>query len=248
MPFAVEGVVIAVLAFSLAGFVKGVVGLGLPPVAMGLLGIVMAPMQAAALLVVPTFVTNVWQLAAGPRFGALLRRLWPLLAATVLGTLVGASLLRGAAPAWSSAALGFALMAYAALGLSAVRFTVARHMEGWLGPAIGLATGLVTAATGVSAIPAVPYLGALGLGKDDLIQALGLLFTVSTLALAAALASTGLIQWGTIGVSAAALVPALLGMALGGWVRSRLSEAVFRRCFFIGLFGLGAHLAVRALT
>lgn len=248
MTFAFEGVVIAVLAFALAGFVKGVVGLGMPPVAIGLLSIVMVPMQAAALLVVPTFVTNIWQLAAGPRFGSLLLRLWPLLAATVLGTLVGAGILHSAAPAWTSAALGFALMVYAALGLGSVRFVVARGAEWWLAPAIGLATGLVTAATGVSAIPAVPYLGALGLDKDDLIQALGLLFTASTLALAAALTSTGLIQWGTIGTSAAALVPALLGMALGGWVRGRLSEPVFRRWFFIGLFGLGAHLAIRALT
>jgi hypothetical protein len=45
--------------FLLAGFVKGVVGLGLPTIGMGLLAVVMAPAQAAALLVVPSFVTNV---------------------------------------------------------------------------------------------------------------------------------------------------------------------------------------------
>ncbi|MDR6287867.1 putative membrane protein YfcA [Inquilinus ginsengisoli] len=64
------------LTFLLAGFVKGVLGLGLPTVAMGLLGLAMAPAQAAALLVVPSLVTNLWQLFAGPRFGGLLRRLW----------------------------------------------------------------------------------------------------------------------------------------------------------------------------
>ena len=57
-----------VLTFLLAGLVKGVVGLGLPTVAVGLLGLLMPPMQAAAILVVPSTVTNVWQLAAGPRF------------------------------------------------------------------------------------------------------------------------------------------------------------------------------------
>ena len=49
----------------------------------------------------------------------------------------------------------------------------------------GAATGVVTAATGVFVIPAVPYLQALDLGREDLVQALGLSFTVSTLALAA---------------------------------------------------------------
>src|SRR5262245_25180941 len=60
--------------FVLAGFVKGVVGLGLPTVAMGLLAVVMAPAQAAALLVVPSFLTNTWQ-ALGPELLPLTRRL-----------------------------------------------------------------------------------------------------------------------------------------------------------------------------
>ncbi|HEY0438739.1 MAG TPA: sulfite exporter TauE/SafE family protein, partial [Xanthobacteraceae bacterium] len=48
-------------AFVLAGLVKGVIGMGLPTVAMGLLGLAMPPAQAAALLLIPSFVTNVWQ-------------------------------------------------------------------------------------------------------------------------------------------------------------------------------------------
>jgi hypothetical protein len=71
--------------FLLAGFVKGVIGLGLPTIGMGLLAVVMAPAQAAALLVVPSFVTNVWQLALGPGIGSLLRRLWPMLLGICLG-------------------------------------------------------------------------------------------------------------------------------------------------------------------
>ena len=63
--------------FVLAGFVKGVIGLGLPTVAMGLLAVVMTPAQAAALLTLPSFLTNVWQ-AMGPGFLPLLRRVWPM--------------------------------------------------------------------------------------------------------------------------------------------------------------------------
>ena len=46
-------------------------------------------------------------------------------------------------------------------------------------------------ATGIFAIPAVPYLHSLDLPKDELIQALGLSFTVSTIGLAAALIAVG---------------------------------------------------------
>ncbi|MHC2000061.1 sulfite exporter TauE/SafE family protein [Methylobacterium sp. CM6241] len=250
MPLALEPFPLAVAAFAffLAGFVKGVVGLGLPPVAMGLLSLVMAPAQAAALLVVPAFVTNIWQLAAGPRFGTLARRLWPMLTASVVGTLAAAALLHGNFGGGAIVALGLALIASAILGLAAPRLRVPPGAERWLAPLAGATTGLVTAATGVSSIPAAPFLAALGFNREDLIQALGLSFTVSTVALAVALAGSGILNLGIASVSALALVPALLGMKLGGWVRGRVSEPVFRRCFYLGLLGLGLHLASRALV
>lgn len=50
-----------------AGTVKGVMGLGLPTISVGMLGLVMPPMQAAAMVVIPTFLTNVWQTFSGRR-------------------------------------------------------------------------------------------------------------------------------------------------------------------------------------
>ena len=229
--------------FLLAGLVKGVIGIGLPTIAMGLLAAVMAPAQAASLLVVPSFVTNVWQLALGPRIGPLLRRLWPMLLGICLGAWAGAGLLEEGAR--SSMALGAALVLYAVLALTSVEFSVPGHVEPWLSPLIGAATGIVTAATGVYVIPAVPYMQALGLERDELVQACGLSFTVSTVALAAVLAHAGALEASLAQASLLALVPALIGMALGQWVRSRVRPDLFRVCFLAGLVALGAHLALR---
>lgn len=91
--------------FALAGFVKGVIGLGLPTVAMGLLAVVMTPAQAAALLVVPSFITNVWQ-AMGPEFLPLVRRLGPMLLGICAGTWAGAGLLSADGGAPASVGLG----------------------------------------------------------------------------------------------------------------------------------------------
>ena len=110
--------------FVLGGFVKGVVGLGLPTITMGLLSVVMAPAQAAALLVVPSLITNLWQIG-GPGFVALLRRLATMLVGVCAGVALGAGWLSGAAGSshdehddgWTGIALGVALIAYAALGL-----------------------------------------------------------------------------------------------------------------------------------
>ncbi|WP_313951041.1 sulfite exporter TauE/SafE family protein [Accumulibacter sp.] len=235
------------LTFLAAGFTKGVVGLGLPTVAMGLLSLVMAPAAAAALLIVPSLVTNVWQLLAGPSFAALVRRLASMMFAVLVGTSLSINILTGSSSSLASGALGAILAAYGAVGLAAPRFTVPPRAEPWLSPLIGLATGLITGATGVFAIPAVPYLSALGFTKDELIQALGLSFTVSTVALAAALALSGKVQWLTAGSSLLAILPALLGMFIGQRVRGRLQPEAFRRWFFIGLAVLGLYMLARAL-
>jgi uncharacterized membrane protein YfcA len=236
--------------FVLAGFAKGVIGLGLPTISMGLLAVVLPAPEAAALLILPSLVTNVWQMLDGPHLGPVLRRLWPLNLGVCLGTWAGAAFIAGLGGPWSAVALGVALMAYAVSGLAALRLVVPRVAEPWLGPMAGVVTGAITSATGVFVIPAVPYMQAIGLTKDELVQALGLSFSVSTLALAVTLAVTlsGAFTWDLAGPSLAAVVIALAGMRLGQAVRARLAPATFRLWFFAGLLALGAYLAARGLA
>jgi uncharacterized membrane protein YfcA len=236
--------------FALAGLVKGGVGFGLPTVAIGLLGLVMTPAQAAALLVVPSLVTNTWQAVAGGALVRLSLRLWPMLAGIFAGTWIGGGVITGGNAATVTGALGLALIAYAIFGLSKLQVTVPASAEWWLGPLTGIATGLVAGATGIFTLPAIPYLQAIGLEKDDLVQALGLSFTVSTLALAVVLMDGGVLRWsdtGFMGVSLVALIAALLGMGLGQLVRARVPAERFRLVFFVGLLLLGSHLALRAV-
>ena len=234
--------------FVLAGFVKGVIGLGLPTIAVGILGVVMAPAQAAALLVVPNLVTNGWQIATGPKLSTTLKRLGPMLAAICVGTWAGAGLLQqqkdGTATLW----LGLALVLYALVGLKAAKLRVPPGWESWLGPVIGLTTGVVTAATGVFVLPAVPYLQALGFDKDELVQALGISFIVSTLALSIGLIGAGALNGTVAWQSLLALIPALIGMGAGQFIRKRISPATFKVCFFAGLLALGAYLCWRSLA
>lgn len=229
-------------AFLLAGTVKGCIGLGLPTVAIGLLSLAMPAPQAAALLIVPSLVTNVWQCLVGGQFWMLLRRLGPMLIAICVGNALGAYWLAGTAVEGASSLLGCALLLYAALGLAAVRMQVPSRAEPWLGPLVGAATGLVTAATGVFVVPVVPYLQALGLDRNALVQAMGISFMVSTLAMAGGLIYSGALGTGEASASVLAVLPALAGMALGGWLRQRVSEKAFKRGFFIALFLLGGHL------
>lgn len=229
--------------FVLAGAVKGVTGMGLPTVAVSLLGLWLAPAQAAALLVLPSLATNVAQ-CRGPQLGRLVRLLWPAWLGLVLATLL--------APAWSHGGgafdprvlLGAVLAAYGAWGLWRPALPDLSARARPLGAAVGLATGVMTALTAVFVMPLVPFLQSLKLDKNALVQALGLSFTIGTVALGLRLQRAGdLVLFST--PVALAGVAAFAGLALGQRLRNRLSGAGFQRALFVAFIALGAANAWR---
>lgn len=231
--------------FAGAGLVKGMLGMGLPTFAMGFLGLWMPVPQAAALLTLPALVTNLWQAFSG---GAL-RVLWPRIGMLQLGIaagVAGAAWLLPAGGRGSHGLLGACLLLYGAVGLVGWRTRApGPRLQRVAAPLVGLATGVVTALTGVFVLPLVPYLQALQLDRHQLTQALGVSFTTSTIALAAMLAWQGHLDLSGTLHSALSLVPALAGMLVGQKLRDAMSEALFSRCFFAALVLLGVWLVVR---
>ncbi|MFY0733717.1 hypothetical protein [Aurantimonas sp. NFXS3] len=130
-------VLIAVGAFLLGGAVKGIVGLGPPTVVLALLGTALGLREAVFLLVAPAFLTNVWQAATGGFLAELLRRLWPMLLATVPGIFLGTTVLLRAEQGTLDILLGTALSGFAVLGLAGASFAAPGGHERVLGPAIG---------------------------------------------------------------------------------------------------------------
>lgn len=231
--------------FLLAGAVKGAIGLGLPSISLGLLAATMDLRMAMIILLVPNAVTNIWQAFVGGHFRLLMRRLWPFLIAAGTGIWFGAEALAVVDPKWLSALLGLLLVVYAVLGLLRPPMVVPARHENWAGPLIGIINGILTGLTGSFVVPGVPYLQALGLTRDQLVQAMGLLFMASTLALAVALGGRAMLGGDLLSMSAAAVVPAVLGMTAGQAIRSRLSETAFRRAFYIALLLLGLYIVIR---
>lgn len=240
-------IALVVIAYLLAGFVKGVIGMGLPTVAMGLLAAVMSPAQAAAILIAPSLATNIWQMLAGPYLLRLIRRLGGMIIGMFVGGWLGNGVLTGDNAKPAAIGLGIVLIAYALIGLSKVTWSISRSSEIWLGPIVGLLTGIVMAATGVFVIPALPYLQAIGFEKDELVQALGLHFTVSTVALALVLWDGGAFNLSLGTLSLFAIVPAVVGMFAGQRVRARISPETFRIWLYVGLLALGILQVARNL-
>ncbi len=241
-------ILIVCVIFIAAGIIKGVLGMGLPTFAIGILGLAIPPVEAAAMLVLPSLITNIWQLFAGPSFKILAKRFATLLIGICLGTPIGVGFITSGQTYLVTIGLGCVLIAYGVYGLTAAKIEIKSTSEWWVSPIIGFATGIVMGATGISVLPVAPYFSALNLKRDDLIQSLGLAFTVSSFALAMGLLVTGKFQMGIAASSLFALIPAFTGMFIGQAIRLRLRQDIFRKCFFIGLVVLGAYMAIRALT
>lgn len=234
-------------AFLLAGFIKGVLGLGLPTVSMGLLAVTMPPAQALAIVIVPAIITNIWQTFVGPYLRDIISRLWPLMLGTAAGIWLNRGMLTGPYAPYATVVLGVLLVIYAFVGLSKFSFKVARSDEKWIGGIVGLITGVISATTGVQVIPSMPFMQAIGMEKDELVQALGVFFTVATLALAFNLTSAGLLTAATALPGAVAMAASFAGMFIGQAVRTRMKPDVFRRWFLIAMIFLGLYLAGSAL-
>jgi uncharacterized membrane protein YfcA len=242
-----EAETLLVLAtFLLAGMVKGVIGLGLPTVSLAILTVALDLPTAMALLLVPSFVTNLWQASVGGDTQILLRRLWPFLLSASVSVWIGAIALKRLDLSLLSALLGALLLIYAAISLAGIKPAITRAQESWAAPASGLLNGVLTGMTGSFVVPGVMYLNALNLSRGQLIQSMGMLFTLSTLALALALGNHALLSQQQLISSSLALIPAIAGMLLGQVIRRAISEAVFRRVFFLSLLLLGAYIIVAA--
>ena len=233
------------IVFCLAGFVKGMVGLGLPTVSLGLLSIIADLPTAMALLVMPSLATNLWQALAGDQIGPLWRRLWLFLLivgvmvhfGTQLSTLVEAQFLHRC--------LGALLVLYAISGLITKPLQLSLRHEKILGPVCGAVNGLLTGLTGTLFVPGVMFLQSIGLPRDALVQAMGMLFVVSTASLGLALYRHDLMPLSLGILSAVALLPALIGMQVGLRLRRRLSQDLFRQLFLIALGGLGGYILIQ---
>ena len=245
--FPPEVLALIIGVFLLAGLVKGTVGLGLPTVSLALLTATVGLREAIAVMLIPAIVTNIFQGLNGPHFKAILKRLWLFLLPVCFGTWAGAGVLAGGDATILAALLGIVMIVYAGLSLTMLQVPPPGRWERPLNPIVGLISGFMTGLTGSFVVPGSLYLQALDMRREELIQALGISFTIVTLALFVSLGSHGVVTKGLSLVSAMAVVPAGIGMTIGTRLRHKIPEALFRKVFFAALLIMGIYITARSL-
>jgi uncharacterized membrane protein YfcA len=237
-----ETIVTVISAFLIAGIVKGALGMGLPTISVAIMGMALGLREAIPVLMIPSFLANLWQFTRPGPIMPLFKRFGALNAAACIGIWGGTLLLFRIDPAIINTLFGAVVVVYAAINLMHVNFTLPPGREKLLAPSVGLFSGLLSGVSGSLLLPVVVYLQALKLDKDTFIQATGLSLFIGTVVWAASLYSEGAMTREAWILSAIAVPPILVGMTIGHWLRGRIPDTKFRTAVYISLIVLAANL------
>jgi uncharacterized protein len=240
---------IALVAFGLlfAGFVKGTSGIGYSTTAVPVLALGIGLENAIPLVLLPSISSNVVVMLDAGNFGSIARRFWSLYAALVPGLVVGLAGLHYLDKQIATAVLGAVILAYALYALPRANLSLPASYERPLRVPVGLVNGFINGLTGSQIMPVVPYMLALRLGPNDMVQATNIAFTLSSLVMIVGLARLGYLDWSTLLVSAIGIILAFGGVRLGTLLRRRIPSETFRKLILLLLLILGLSLIVPVL-
>lgn len=234
-------------ALFLAGIVKGILGIGVPVVSISLLSLVINIPMAVSLLPVPILLSNLWQSLTSGQVANTFKRFGILIVALIIGTFAGARLLVDIDQRMLIGIVGAAVLTFAVSAHFPRYLRLGRHAERWLGVPIGFLAGVLGGMTTFFGPPLIMFLFALNLEKDQFVGTISTVYLCAAIPLAVALGMFGIMGpegylWSTV-----AAVPLLLGLLVGQWLRTRISQSAFRRGLLLMLLVVGVRLIYRAV-
>lgn len=249
MNLATPQILVPVLLCALvAGFVKGVVGFAMPMILVSTLSIFLSPELTLAGLIMPTLFTNALQaLRQGPRAAwESTKRFSVFLSVGFVALLIGAQMVRILPLNVMLMILGVPIVIYAVLQLRGIEIKLPGSSTK-VAAGVGAFAGFMGGMSGIWGPPTVAYLTALNTPKAEMMRVQGVIFGLGSVALVFAHIGSGVLRWQTLPLSLALVVPALLGMWIGGQVLDRIDQKMFRRATLFVLLVAGLNLIRRAV-
>jgi uncharacterized membrane protein YfcA len=216
-------------ALVLGGMVKGIVSIGVPLVAMPILSQFLPIKLAVLLLSMPIILGNIPQALEGGQMKETVRRIAAPLAGTVLGNIVGVTVLISLAPHRAQAAAGVVLIIASLLLLASPRLTMSPRWAKPIGFVLGFGAALMESIASIPGPLLAMYLIASGATGKAFTKQIAIILVVSIITLIAAFGGSGHHANGTdLLISAAASIPVVIGILLVRPVRDKLPPTVFR--------------------
>lgn len=241
-------ILLAFCAFFMASFLKGLTGLGFSTLCLGFLAVFMDLKLAIPLVFLPSLSSNIMIMVEAGRFFESVKRFWFLYLSALPGLMVGLWFLDASRSEAPKAILGGVILIYGIWGLKNRPMQLSEKKEKQLVLPVGFLSGLVNGATGSQIMPIMPYLLSIKMDRALFVQTINCAFTLNTLVMILGLGKLGLVTRPVIYLSAGGILPVALGIFLGGRIRKKISEEIYRKMVFILLIALGINLAVRPFS
>lgn len=226
--------------------VKGMIGMGLPLVSITLMSMAIEPRVAIPFVLVSGIVLNLVQAFQLGSIRTVARRFTLLALATAIGVWAGTELLFALNQRIIEVVLGLIVCGYVIINKTRLPPSLSPTWERRLNVPVGLIVGILQGATGSAAAPLAAWWQALGLKKDEFVQASGFVLFIVVVPWAASLLAKGVISWRVAAISAGLMLPAALGMYVGSRIRARVSEDRYRDIILGLLFIAGVILLIKA--
>jgi len=243
-----ETILVILFAVSAGALVKGLSGLGLPMVAIPLMAGFFGVEQSVALMVVPSMLTNMWQLWNFRRHAVAFPNMPTVTVLSIFGVIVGSWILASVPERWLVGLLAVWLGLY----LVALAFHYEPRIEGAHGRFLSFAivwfAGLMQGATGAAGPVVGPYAHALGLRKGAYVFAVSVLFQIFGMTQIAALAWHGVLTVDRLYEGAVACVPVLVVMPLAMRVSGKFTTRGFELMLLAVFVLMEARLIYRIVA
>lgn len=239
--------VVIFLALALGSFIKGLTGAGLPQIAIPVMAIFLGVERAVIVMAIPGALSNGYLLWHHRAHLRATRDLPPMLAAGVVGSVLGTWLLKTLDARTLSLVLAGIITIYLILFVTNTKVILPPTVSRYLSPPVGFAAGALQGSTGIAGPLLSTYLHAFRLPKQVFVVSLVTLFSVLSTTQVITLFSVGLYTQTRVAESLLALLPMLLFLPLGARTSRRLSTAMFDRVMVGVLFLSAVKLIVDSL-
>lgn len=240
---------IALIAFGLflAGFVKGASGVGFATTAIPILTLGLGLENAIPMVLLPSIASNIFVMLDAGKFKETLHRFRHLYVALLPGLIVGLACLYYLDKPTAAAVLGGVIIIYGLYALRRADLEIPARYERPLALPVGLTNGFVNGLTGSQIMPVVPYMLALRLPPNEVVQATNIAFTISSLVMIVGLAWLGYLDWVRFLFSTLGIVLVFAGVRLGTSARQHISAETYRKIVLCFLVLLGICLIIPVL-
>lgn len=216
-------------ALAAGGLTKGLTGMGLPMVAIPIIAAFLGVERAVLIMIVPTVVLNIWLSWAYRDCIEDVPEIKRLLLPGLPGAALGASVLYLTPDRWLATGLAVWICFYLGLRLLRPDLTLSMLQRQRFAAIAGFGSGAMQAATGICAPIIASYVDALGLTPRSYVFAISTAFAAFAGSHFLVLVSIQAYSVEQLLQSSVALIPGLLAMKPGMWLREIVEPRVFTR-------------------